>query len=736
MKVSLTLRRLGFLVTLFLIMCGNLFAQFEDRFIDSKVHRNGKLWVGVTNFGQFGTDAGRGAVWPGTDQALKEAQFINRGGMFLGGIVPSNEMTGPDLNAPGDLDTLVAEGPSAWSVVDFREMFAHYPDERSAIKVRSTLRNSPFFSPNAVSEEDFISVYTDTFLSVKGFQFAPPKHQRALGIEVEEKSYQFSLSFAEDIVFFDLVIRNIGKNYIRNFYAGFFADNDMGCIGTADFSQQDDASGFMAVNSTGDTVNTAWVVEPDGDNGCMAGVIGVRVLRPTEREGQVSFNWWMSDTEISSKDDWGPVTANVRTGDPNNRDPIGSPETDPEKYVLLSNGSFDEPQFNPETLEFDANIPGGATPNDNSRFLISFGPLGSRDSTITDPSDPMFGQTVKIFAPGDSILFTYAVIGGEGDPAVAQALGTFDPAAFDDLGQNAKIAGIMFDNPGFDTDGDGFAGDDIDGDGIIDTGDGVPDFRGPPPPPAPPLTVIPGDRTVTLDWSAADPNSPGYDPEDMTLPLNFEDPFISDNPDTPENESKDFEGFRVLRSTTGNLGTFETLAEFDLAGNDFGRNTGLEFKYVDHVPNGEEFVYAVVSFDRGAPSLGIETLATSPLINGTKVAASPTSSASFFKDKRVWVEPNPYIQRSGFEDFTLTNSVIIDNFRELHFVNLPSKCTIKIFTVDGDLVQTVVHDDPNSSREKWNLLSRTSRPIASGIYIFSVETDSGDRQIGRFVVIK
>jgi hypothetical protein len=400
----------------------------------------------------------------------------------------------------------------------------------------------------------------------------------------------------------------------------------------------------------------------------------------------------------------------------------------------MSNGSFDEPQFDPERLEFNPNIPAGATPNDNSRILISFGPLGSRDSTITDPNDRMFGETVKIFAPGDSILFTYAVIGGEGDPDVARALGTFDPAAFVDLGVNAAIAGIMFDNPGFDTDGDGFAGEDTDGDGVLDTGDGVPDFRGPPPPPAPPVTITTGDRTVTLDWSAADPTRPGYDPNNPNLPLNFQDPFISDDPNTPEDESKDFEGFRVLRSKTGVLGTFETLVEFDIAGNDFGRNTGLEFQYVDHVPNGQKFFYSVVSFDRGAPSIGLGSLATSPLINLTEVIASPTPSSSL--DKEIWVEPNPYIQRSGFEDFGLTTDPLIELNRQVQFVNLPAKCTIRVFTVDGDLVDTIIHDNPSSSRATWDLLSRNSRPIASGIYLFSVETDAGDRQVGRFVVIK
>ena len=738
MKTKILVRSAALLAIAFLFIAGDLFAQFGDRTADSRQHRNGKMWVHVTNLGQFGTNQTAGVIWPGTDIVGRQARYLNRGGLFLGGIVPSDESFGPDLNDLGDLDTLVAEGPSAWSVVDFVEMFPHFTDERSLIQVRSSLMSSPFYHPAAVSEEDFVSVYTDTFLIANGYSFEPAKHQRALGVEVIEKSYQFSLSFAEDLVFFDLVIRNVGKNFIRNFYAGFFADNDMTCLSNnipnpPDGGQTDDATGFMEFNSTGDRVNTSWVVEPDGDWGCMPGVVGVRVLRPTEAEGQVSFNWWMSDSQVSTKDDWGPVTPNVYTGDPNLGDPIGSPEEDPQKYILMSNGSFDEPQYDPVRFEFNPNIPAGATPNDNSRFLISFGPLGSRDSTITDPSDKMNGQTVKIFAPGDSVLFTYVLIGGEGDPAVSQALGTFDPASFEDLGRNAFMAGIMFDNPGVDTDGDGFAGDDLDGDGVIDTGDGVPDFKGPPPPPSPPITVTPGDRTVTLDWSSADPSSPGYDANDPNLPLNFKDPFISDDPSTPEDETKDFEGFRVLRSITGILGSFEVLAEFDLPDNELGGNTGLQFRYVDHVPNGLEYSYAVVSFDRGAPSFGIETLASSPLLNLTRISASPLPGTGF--DKEIWTEPNPYIERSGFEDFQLPTQIAVENFRVIDFVNVPSPCTIRVYTVDGDLVATIEHNDPMSSRARWNLLTRSDRPVASGIYLFTVEAN-GDQKMGRFVVIK
>jgi hypothetical protein len=40
---------------------------------------------------------------------------------------------------------------------------------------------------------------------------------------------------------------------------------------------------------------------------------------------------------------------------------------------------------------------------------------------------------------------------------------------------------------------------------------------------------------------------------------------------------------------------------------------------------------------------------------------------------------------------------------------------------------------------KWDLVSRSGQDVTSGIYIFSVETDTNDafkRKIGQFVVIR
>ncbi|MFC1729552.1 FlgD immunoglobulin-like domain containing protein [candidate division KSB1 bacterium] len=409
---------------------------------DQRQHRNGKLWVYVTNFGQFGSDQQSGAVFPGAEQGT-ETVYINRGGIVLGGIIPGNGI----INPVGTMDTLVSAGPSMWSVTDYRELEPHYADiELSKIRVRSTLQSSEFYDPDAVSPEDFIAVYTDTFTATTGL--GPPKHMRALGLEVEEKSYQFSEPYAEDIVFFDLTIRNIGRDTIRQFYTGFFADNDVGTRKPGSgYSDNGDNSGFMEFNADGERVNTAWAAQSDGDYGDTPGCVGVHILRPTEQDGRLSYNWWMSDADISSLKDWGPRTVARNEGDNpvvDPKDPWGSPEEDEDKYVLLCNGSIDPPQYNYETSEWNPDIPPGPISSDPSRFMISFGPFGTDTGELF--TTPRGSEPLTLFYPGDSALFTYAIIGGEGDSTVSAGLGATDPQAFVDLGVNAVTAQEMFDN--------------------------------------------------------------------------------------------------------------------------------------------------------------------------------------------------------------------------------------------------------------------------------------------------
>ncbi|MCB9210628.1 MAG: hypothetical protein H6609_14755 [Ignavibacteriales bacterium] len=99
----------------------------------------------------------------------------------------------------------------------------------------------------------------------------------------------------------------------------------------------------------------------------------------------------------------------------------------------------------------------------------------------------------------------------------------------------------------------------------------------------------------------------------------------------------------------------------------------------------------------------------------------------------VYVVPNPYVAFSTTENpgRTLTKR----GEREIQFRNLPPQCTIRIYTLTGELVDTIEKDD-NGSVAYWNLLSSEGMRISYGVYIFHVDAPGVGEKIGRFGVIK
>ncbi len=99
---------------------------------------------------------------------------------------------------------------------------------------------------------------------------------------------------------------------------------------------------------------------------------------------------------------------------------------------------------------------------------------------------------------------------------------------------------------------------------------------------------------------------------------------------------------------------------------------------------------------------------------------------------QIRVVPNPYIVSSIFEpEF---GELRREPLRQIQFINLPTECTIYIFTVDGDLIKTIIHNS-NSGTAIWDLRTEGGREISTGIYIYVVRTSEGD-YMNRFAVIK
>jgi len=123
---------------------------------------------------------------------------------------------------------------------------------------------------------------------------------------------------------------------------------------------------------------------------------------------------------------------------------------------------------------------------------------------------------------------------------------------------------------------------------------------------------------------------------------------------------------------------------------------------------------------------------------------------------KVKVVPNPYMA-SSFLDLS-------PNSRRIEFVNLPDKCTIRIYTLSGNLVNVLNHIgsnrqgwgnytdwdrinaqtlepavykgyDNHSGTEPWNLRNRFGQTVASGLYFFHVTDQRGETYTGKFYII-
>ena len=94
----------------------------------------------------------------------------------------------------------------------------------------------------------------------------------------------------------------------------------------------------------------------------------------------------------------------------------------------------------------------------------------------------------------------------------------------------------------------------------------------------------------------------------------------------------------------------------------------------------------------------------------------------------ITVVPNPYIVNSHFNE--------TEYKKRLRFTQLPEQCTITIYTVTGEKVREIDHESSSDGNEWWDLRSYNNQEVAPGLYIYVVETPSGEKLIDKFAVIR
>jgi len=101
---------------------------------------------------------------------------------------------------------------------------------------------------------------------------------------------------------------------------------------------------------------------------------------------------------------------------------------------------------------------------------------------------------------------------------------------------------------------------------------------------------------------------------------------------------------------------------------------------------------------------------------------------------KIAVVPNPYVGLASWEP---VNTSVGRGERLIYFIHLPAKCTIRIYTISGYLVETLEHESSLADGQQgWDLVSKDGMNVSYGVYIFHVEAPGIGEKIGRFALIK
>ena len=99
-----------------------------------------------------------------------------------------------------------------------------------------------------------------------------------------------------------------------------------------------------------------------------------------------------------------------------------------------------------------------------------------------------------------------------------------------------------------------------------------------------------------------------------------------------------------------------------------------------------------------------------------------------------YVVPNPYMASASFEPERF--AVSGRGERRIEFRGLPARCTIRIYNLLGELVQTLAHDGSNDGYVAWDLRTKDQLDVAPGLYIFHLDGGTAGKATGKFAIVK
>lgn len=584
-----------------------------------------------------------------------------------------------------------------------------FTNDGTVFNQRSSLTNSPDFSPTAVSHQDLITQFTDRNTTISGQPIQG--HDNPLFADINFESYNWNFGFTEALSIVKYEITNNGNSAWNDFYFSIYSDMVVRNINTT----TETGGEFFNKGGMGwlDDQYALYAFDRGSFDQPRINTQAATVILGSEYRG-VEFHPRRAD-EVQqaglsvpevSPDFW---LFGAGTGD------YSGPSDDADRYNRMSS---DWPlEQNREKLRND-----GLSGNGNFIQLNTLGPVPE-----VNP-----GETVTFY-----VAFVAATMPGEFQGLIPGNIGNVDnldnPQSRANLTENIDWAYRLFDGQ-----------ENEDGSRTR--------FLVPEPPETPNMRVELGAGSTSVYWD---------DRAESSV-----------DPVTGEEDFAGYRLYRTqigddLRGTIST--NAQMLREWDVPGDGTGFNTGFdgvrldepmtfpgdgaEYNYRFDLPgmlSGWQYLVSVTAFDQGDD----RTPALETSLNANAVRVFPGTDvnndfASGSSEQSVGVYPNPYRVNAAWDGGTALS-------RKLHFFNLPGRAQIRVYTLAGEIVAELDHDSDtyqgdtrwfrelsgdnrvmSGGEHAWDLLSEANQNLSTGLYLFTVQDkESGVVQRGRFAIIK
>ena len=647
---------------------------FDD--INNKYTTVGNISLTVTNYGTIGKG------YCGTQPSCMYPKGSGIENLWLGGLWVGGIKNGLIHVTTGAIDV---------SNANKQEGFEYSNAPGSTILERSSLLTSPFYSPNAISHQDFVCEFYDTSLT-------NIQNHNPLGIKVLLETYTYNLNFANFFVILNYKIVNIGYNgdnsQIDSLYLGVWKDFVVrninvtpGCnAGTAFFSKN--ANGYI------DSLRMEYAYDHSGDVGFTDNYVALKLLGVTPKS--------QFDTVKSHFTIWQFK---------NNSDPIYfSPTTDEARYSkmkgYLSSG--------PPPVIIDSTRINQLRLNPGNRVsLLSYGPCKKTD-----------GSSFSLRYQLDTINVVFAVI-------CAKKYGT-DPASFDSSYQKK----YLYTNAGW-------------AQRAYDNG-----YKLPAPPDIPLTRAELDNHTVTLWWTnnselSVDPISGKRDFEGYRIYRTNPGTDINQNFD-PLTQFKLIADFDSAHNNIGNNTGFGFIKQSNYTLFDGDTNKyWYKFEFPNQL-NGFQYLYTVTGYDKGDSSQNLSSLESSLLANSKRIVVGTLAQDN---GGEIGVYPNPYYGSAIWDGPGSQKEVLrkiyffnLPSKCEISIWTLSGDLVITMThdasTYNGQDIQWFkTYSDPSvkfaGGEHAWDLITKNNQAVATGLYLFTVKnSNTGEIKKGKFLIVK